>query len=121
MKILLNYSSLKSQVDYIPEFQMEDVAERERTLFNYPLCPDRICRRREPLGNIGAHRVDVILVFEGHVPLNPGVEIATQHFLLFGVEVGNSIVGELWCSESKILARDEVILIVEEIFKKSPC
>ena len=91
---------------------MEDVAERERTLFNDPLCPDRICRRREPLCDIGAHRVDVILVFEGYVPLNPGVEIATQHFLLFGVEVGNSIVGELWySSESKILARDEVLLI----------
>ena len=75
---------------------MEDIAEGKRAPFDNPLCPLVISRRRrEPLGNIGAHRVDVILVLEGHVPFNPGVEVATQHVLLFGVEVGNSIVGEL--------------------------
>ena len=75
---------------------MEDIAEGKRAPFDNPLCPLVIRRRRrEPLGNIGAHRVDVILVLEGHVPFNPGVKVATQHVLLFGVEVGNSIVGEL--------------------------
>ena len=85
---------------------MEGVAECERTPFDDPLCPVRIRRRREPLGDIEAHRVDVILVLEGHIPLQPGVKVAPQHVLLFGVEVGNSVVGELSNVDSKIVARE---------------
>ena len=74
---------------------MKEVAERERAPFDDPLLPDRLRRLREPLGDVGAHRVDVVLVLEGLRKLSTGLKVATQHFFLFCVEVRNSIVDKL--------------------------
>ena len=74
---------------------MEEVAEREWAPFDDPLRPVCLRRLREPLGDVGAHRVDVVLVLEGLRKLGPDLKVAMQHFFLFCVEVRNSIVDKL--------------------------